>query len=89
MVGFRLSYRITPRWGVLATSDWFLLNYNDEYKGLLTDTQLFAAHRTWKHVGFAAGINIQTFNVEILDDDLLWQLDSGGAGLLAVVTFYF
>jgi hypothetical protein len=87
--GFRLTYRITKKWGVFASSDWFLLNYNDQDKGILSDTQIYAAHRTFKHVGFAGGLNIQTFGVELEDDDLLWQLDAGLVGLLGAVTFYF
>ena len=87
--GFRLTYKITRKLGFLASTDWFLLNYNDKYKGVLSDTQLYAAHRTFKHVGFAGGLNIQTFNVEFEDDALLWQLDSGMVGFLGAVTFYF
>jgi hypothetical protein len=84
-----LTYRLSPKWGVFASTDWFMLNYNDRYKGILNDTQLYAAHRTFKHVGFAGGLNIQTFNVEFEDDDLLWQLDARLVGFLAAVTFYF
>ena len=89
VLGFRLTYKITPKWGVIASSDWFLLNYNDQYEGILSDTQIYAAHRTFKHVGFAGGLNMQTLSVEFEDDDLLWQLDAGFVGLMAVVTFYF
>jgi hypothetical protein len=87
--GFRLNYRITRKLGVLATSDWFLLNYSNQDKGIFSDTQLYAAHRTFKHVGFAGGINIQTINIELEDDDLLWQLDSRLLGILGAVSFYF
>jgi hypothetical protein len=89
VLGFRLTYQVNPKWIVLLSSDVFLLNYNDEYKGLLTDTQLYASHRTFKHVGFAAGLNLQTFNVQIDDDELFWELDEGLVGFLAAVTFYF
>ena len=89
VLGFRLTYRITRKLGVLASSDWFILNYNDQYTGVLNDTQIYAAHRTFKHVGFAGGLNIQTFNLELEDDDLLWQLDARLVGLLGAVTFYF
>lgn len=89
VLGFRLAYKITPKWGVIGTTDWFLLSYNDKYEGILSDTQLYAAHRTFKHVGFAGGINIQTLNVELENDDLLWQFDGGYLGILGAVTFYF
>ena len=89
VLGFSLTYRLTPKWGVLATSDWFLLSYNSRYEGILSDTQLYFAHRTFNHVGFAGGINLQTLNVEFDDGDLLWQLDSGLMGVLGAVTFYF
>ena len=87
--GLRLTYKISPKWGVLASSDWFLVNYDSRYKGVLSDTQIYAAHRTFKHVGFAGGINMQTFGIEFDDDDLLWQLDAGFVGILGAVTFYF
>jgi hypothetical protein len=87
--GFRLTYKITKRLGILASSDWFALSYSDKYRGILSDTQIYAAHRTFKHVGFAGGLNIQAFNVEFDDDELLWQLDSGLVGFLGAVTFYF
>jgi len=89
VLGFRLTYKINQKLGFLVSSDWFLLNYNDKYKGILGDTQLYAAHRTFKHVGFAGGINLQTFNVEFEGNELLWQLDSGMVGFLGAVTFYF
>ena len=87
--GFRLTYNLTRKWGVFASSDWFLLNYSDKYKGLFSDTQLYASHRTFKHVGFAAGLNVHTFSVEFDDDDLLWQLNTRLVGVLGAVTFYF
>ena len=40
-------------------------------------------------VGFAGGLNIQTINVDYVDDDLLWELDEGFSGILAAVTFHF
>ena len=89
VTGFRLTYKITRKWGVLASTDWFLLNYNDEYKGILSDTQIYAAHRTFKHVGFAGGINFQTFDVEWDDGNLLWQFDARMVGILGAMTFYF
>jgi hypothetical protein len=88
LLGFRLTYKITERWGVIASSDWFLLSYDDRFKGILTDTQVYAAHRTFKHVGFAGGLNLQTFIVELEDDDFLWQVDGGFVGFLGAVTFY-
>jgi hypothetical protein len=87
--GFRLTYKITKKLGILASSDWFALSYSDKYRGILSDTQIYAAHRTFKHVGFAGGLNIQAFNFEFDDDELLWQLDSGLVGFLGAVTFYF
>jgi len=87
--GFRLTYNITQKWGVLGSADWFFLNYDNRYKGVLGDIQTYATHRTFKHVGFAAGVNLQTTSIEVENGDLLWQLDSRLVGFLAAVTFYF
>lgn len=87
--GFRITYKITRKWGVLNVWDWFFLSYGNQFQGVLGDIQLYAAHRTFKHVGFAGGINIQTTNIEFEDGDLLWQMDARLVGVLGVVTFYF
>ncbi len=88
VVGGRLIYNVTPKLGVLLNTDWFFLNYN-EYQGVLLDTILFADHRTFKHVGFGGGINLQTINVEVDAEDILVQLDASYVGFLAVVSFHF
>ena len=68
VVGGRLVYRVNRRMNVLVSADWFFLKY-DEYAGVLSDFQFYVTHRTWRHVGFAAGVNLQALNVEV-DDTL-------------------
>ena len=86
--GLRLAYRVTPRASVTATADWFFLRYDDS-SGVLEDFLVMFSHRTWKHVGFAGGLNLWTQKIEFVDDDLLLEVDQGFVGYLAAVTFHF
>lgn len=88
VLGGRLTYRVTPRLSVMATADWFFVSY-DKYKGLLSDVIIFANHRTFKHVGFGAGLNLQSLGVDIDDEDFLWEIQDRFVGYLVVVTFHF
>jgi len=88
MLGGRLTYRVTPRLSVLATADFFFVSY-DQYEGLLADVVVFASHRTFKHVGFGAGLDLQSLGVDIDDDDFLWEIQDRFVGYLVVVTFHF
>ena len=88
VVGGRLTYRVTPRLSVMATADFFFVSY-DKYKGLLADVVIFASHRTFKHVGFGAGLDLQSLGVDIDDDDFLWEIQNRFVGYLVVVTFHF
>jgi hypothetical protein len=89
VLGFRINYRATRKLSVLATADWFFLRYSG-YGGLLTDAQLFIAHRTFRHVGFVAGLNLQRLAGEYDDKDgYQWELDSGLIGFNLGLAFYF
>ena len=88
VAGMRLSYHVTPRANVTATADWFFVKYGDS-KGVLGDFLVIFDHRTFKHVGFAGGLNLWTQNVDFVDDDILLEVDQGFVGYLAAVTFYF
>jgi len=88
VIGGRLTYQATPRSRVIATADWFFIKYGD-YAGVLSDFQLYYTHRTFKHVGFAGGLNVLSLKIEAEDDGLLWEVDQGLVGYLAALTFYF
>lgn len=66
VIGARIRYQITPKLGLLANSDWFLVDY-EQYRGVLLDLQLFVNHQTFKHVGFGAGMNLQGLDLEVDD----------------------
>ena len=88
VLGGRLEYRATPKLSLLATADWFVLNYAD-YRGVLSDVQVLAHHRTFYHVGFGGGINLQSTDTEYDDDEFVWDVEDSFIGVMAVVTFYF
>ncbi len=88
VVGGRLGYNVTPKLSFLATADWFFINY-DRYRGLLADLQAFAFHRTFKHVGFGGGINLQTTNAEFDDEGFLWEFEDSFIGVTAVLTVFW
>jgi len=83
-----LVYRLTPKLDLLTHVDWLMVDY-EEYRGGLLDLQLFANHRTFKHVGFGGGINVQAISLDIDDEELYWQIDTDFIGLLAVESFSF
>jgi len=87
-LGGRLTYKLTPRLLFLTTADWFFIDYGG-VRGMMSDLQAFVSHRTWEHVGFIGGVNIQTMHAEYDDGDFLWELDSGMVGFMAGVSFYF
>jgi hypothetical protein len=88
VIGARLRYQITPKLGLLTTSDWMFVDYQG-YRGTIVDVQLFLNHKTFKHVGFGAGLNVQSFNLEVDDEQLFWQIDNELLGFMALLTFEF
>ena len=86
VAGLRLTYSLTSRWKILSSADWFFINY-DKYSGVMTDWQTYVHHRTTKHVGFAAGVNLFVQKAEYDDDDLLWEVNQSFVGILAAATF--
>ena len=88
MFGFRLAYRATRKFNVIAAVDYFFLDY-DKYAGSLVDAQVFFEHRTFKHVGFGAGLNSFSLDVEVDDDARYWDVQILYRGYLAYVSFFF
>ena len=87
-LGGRLTYNLTPRLLFLTSADWFFIDYSG-IRGVMSDLQAIVSHRTWKHVGFMGGINVQSVRAEYDDGDSLWEVDSGLVGFMAGVSFYF
>jgi hypothetical protein len=88
MVGGRLSYQVSPKLQFISFADFFFINY-EEYSGVLVDVQLFASHQTFKHVGFGAGLNLQTVGVEVDGEDLFWEVSDSFVGVLVLTNFTF
>jgi hypothetical protein len=87
MVGAHLRYAITPKLNVLGRWQVFGLEVGD-YKGLWTDSSLLLEHRTFKHVGFGAGLNVFNFNIEANDDEFIGAFDTRFVGVLAYLKVY-
>ena len=73
---------------VLAVADYFFLDY-DKYAGSLVDSQVFFEHRTFKHVGFGAGLNNFAFDLQVDDEQRFWDVQNIYRGYLAYVSFFF
>jgi hypothetical protein len=83
-----LRYRVNRKLGVLTTWDWFFINYGG-YKGSMVDAHVVADHRTFKHVGFGAGLDRLSMNIEADTDDWVGDLQHVLFGFVAYVSFYF
>jgi hypothetical protein len=47
------------------------------------------SHRTFKHIGFGAGINDQTIGVEVDGEELFWEISDNFVGFLVMASFSF
>lgn len=88
VLGGRLLYRITPKLSMIVAGDVFFLNRSEE-KGSLTDAYIVFEHQTFERVGFGAGLNRFTLNVERVDDGRLWDIESEYSGVYLFMTVNF
>ncbi|MEN8167063.1 MAG: hypothetical protein ABFR65_06240 [Pseudomonadota bacterium] len=87
MVGAHLRYSITPNLEVLGKWQVFALDIGD-YEGIWTDSSLLLEHRTFKHVGFGAGLNAFTFDLEATDDDFVGSFDLRMSGIFVYMKIF-
>jgi hypothetical protein len=88
VLGGRLVYRVKPRLNVVASADWFFLNYGD-YKGSMNNAVAFVQHHTFKHVGFGGGLNRMAVDIEADSEDWFGDLEYIQTGWVAYAVFYF
>jgi hypothetical protein len=88
VLGGRLDYRVGKKLEVRSTFEWFFINYSD-YEGVLADIQAMLNHRTFQHVGFGVGVNIQTSSVEYTTDGFLWDVEESFVGGLVVMSLFW
>jgi len=88
MIGGRLLYRITPKLSMAVSSDVFFLTKGKQ-EGALTDSYVVFLHQTFERIGFGAGLNRFTLDVDLVNDGLRWDWESvySGAYLFMTVNF--
>ena len=94
VVGLRADFALTPKWFVRTNFDLFYISV-DDYTGFLTDVQIAAEYKAWKHVGFGLGIDTMHLAVEADRDTSVPGVNASGeftfdyAGIYAYTKVYF
>ena len=88
MLGGRIRYRLTPKWSMALASDVFLLSVGDS-SGAVTDSSFLFEYQTNSAFGVGVGLNRFTLDLDIVDGDKRWDLQSvySGAYLYGVYRF--
>ena len=93
-LGLRADFALTPKWFVRTSFDVFYINI-DEYEGFLTDVQIAAEYKAWKHVGLGLAFDTMHLAVEADSDTSVPGVDASGAfgfdyaGIYAYTKIYF
>jgi hypothetical protein len=88
VLGFRLIYRITPKFGLLFTSDALMVKF-DKYSGTFQDTYAFAEYRISKRFGLGGGVNVLSLDVTVDDDERLGRIQHTLTGVVGYAAVYF
>ena len=88
MLGGRLVYRITPKLSMVASADVFFLTQSSR-EGSLSDAYVIFEHQTFDRIGFGAGLNRFSLNLDLIKDGDRWDWESvyTGAHLFMTVNF--
>ena len=88
MFGGRLIYRITPRLAMIASADVFFLTQSSR-EGALSDAYVVFEHQTFERIGFGAGLNRFSLNLEFVRDGRQWDWESVYTGAFLFMTVNF
>jgi hypothetical protein len=88
MLGGRLMYRLTPKWSMALASDVFFLSAGDQ-KGAVTDSSILFEYQTNSAFGFGVGLNRFTLDLDIVDGDKRWDVESVYSGAYMYVAYKF
>ena len=94
VLGLRADFALTPKWFLRTSFDVFYISI-DDYEGLLSDVQIAAEYKAWKHVGFGLGFDTMHLNVDAESDTSVPGVDAAGsfsfdyAGIYAYTKIYF
>ena len=88
MFGMRVSYALTPRWGVHFLSEAFYFEIDDAYKGSFTISELDIEYRFNNY--FTLGAGISRFSTDLDADDSDWKgsITDTHRGLLIYGSFH-
>jgi hypothetical protein len=79
MLGGRIRYRLTPKWSMALASDVFFLSVGDQ-RGAVTDSSFLFEYQTNSAFGVGVGLNRFTLDVDIVDGDKRWDVQSVYSG---------
>ena len=88
MIGGRLIYRLSPKWQIIAATDIFFLDQGSQ-EGQLTDTSIIVEYRTNDHFTFGGGLNRFSLDVQLVDNEVLWDWSSVYTGAYFYVGYHF
>ena len=88
MLGGRIVYRVTPKLSMVASADVFFLTQSSR-EGSLSDAYVVFEHQTFERVGFGAGLNRFSLNLDLVKDGNRWDWESVYTGAYLFMTANF
>jgi hypothetical protein len=88
MIGGRLVYRLSPKWRLIGASDLFFLDRGSQ-EGQLTDTHLLVEYQANDKFFVGGGLNRFALDLQIVDDDIIWDWSSVYTGVHLYVGYSF
>ena len=88
MIGGRLVYRLSPKWQIIAVSDIFFLDRGSQ-EGQVTDTHILVEYKANEHFAFGGGLNRFSLDLQLVDNDIRWDLSSVYTGAHLYVGYIF
>ena len=88
MFGMRVSYALTPRWGVHFLSEAFYFEIDDAYKGSFTISELDIEYRFNNYFTLGAGISRFATDLDADDSDWKGSITDTHRGLLIYGSFH-
>jgi hypothetical protein len=88
MIGGRLVYRLSPKWKLIASSDIFFLDRGSQ-EGQLTDTNIVVEYETKNGFVIGGGLNRFSLDLQVVDDDIIWDWSSVYTGVHLYVGYSF
>ena len=88
VLGGRLVYRISPKFGVRFTADVLMVKYG-KYSGTYQDVYVLVEYQLSKTFGFGGGLNVLGFDPTVDGDERLGKLQNTltGVGVYGAVNF--